>query len=112
VPLLSSGNKAWLKAAGSESCQLNSSCCASISTARIIIVDKHVASPTTFTSLKAEGMGSDPYELWPSPYLNHLAEHNHRISGERAQESTIRDVEKGGRMKQVAWMARLFGVAI
>jgi hypothetical protein len=83
-----------------------------ISTPRIITVNKHVASPTAFTSLKVEVMRSDPCELWLSPYLNHLVEHDHCFSDAHAEDSPIRDVEKGNSMKQVACIANLYCVAV
>ncbi len=108
-----------------------------ISTPRVITVDKNAAYPKAFKELKAEGIMPDPCELRQSKYLNNLVEQDHRFikrlvklgmgffSFETAwrtlqgyetmnmlRKGQIRGVEKRDSMKQVVFIASLFGVAV
>jgi transposase-like protein len=107
------------------------------STPRVITVDKNAASPKAFKELKAEGIMPDSCELRQSKYLNNLVEQDHRFikrlvklgmgffSSETAwrtlqgyeamnmlRKGQLRGVEKGDNMKQMAFIANLFGVAV
>ncbi len=107
------------------------------STPRVITVDKNAAYPKAFKELKAEGIMPDSCELRQSKYLNNLVEQDHRFmkrlvklgmgffSFETAwrtlqgyetmnmlRKGQILGVEKGDSMKQVAFIACLFGVAV
>ena len=107
------------------------------STPRVITVDKNAAYPKAFKELKAERVLSDACELRQSKYLNNLIEQDHRfikrlvklgmgffsfetawrtVQGYEAmnmlRKGQIHGVEKGDSMKQVAFIASLFGVAV
>ena len=107
------------------------------STPRVITVDKNAAYPKAFKELKAEGIMPDSCELRQRKYLNNLIEQDHRFikrlvklgmgffSFETAwrtlqgyevmnmlRKGQIHGVEKGDSMKQVAFIASLFGVAV
>jgi transposase, IS6 family len=107
------------------------------STPRVITVDKNAAYPKAFKELKGEGIMPDPCELRQSTYLNNLVEQDHRfikrlvklgmgffsfetawrtLQGYEAMhmlwKGQIRGIEKGDSMKQVAFIASLFGVAV
>ena len=107
------------------------------STPRVITVDKNAAYPKAFKELKAERVLPDSCELRQSKYLNNLIEQDHRfikrlvklgmgffsfetawrtLQGYEAmnmlRKGQIHGVEKGDSMKQVAFIARLFGVAV
>jgi IS6 family transposase len=107
------------------------------STPRDITVDKNVAYPKAFKELEAERLIPDACELRQSKYLNNLVEQDHRFikrlvklgkgffSSETAwrtlqgyevmnmlRKGQIYSVEKGDSMKQVAFIASLFGVAV
>jgi transposase, IS6 family len=102
---------------------------------RIITVDKNAAYPKAFKEPKAEKVMPDACELRQSKYLNNLIEQDHRpikrlvklgmgfFSFETAwrtlqgyetinmlRKGQIRGVEKGDSMKQVTFIASLFGV--
>jgi transposase, IS6 family len=104
---------------------------------RVITVDKNAAYPKAFKELKAERMMPDPCELRQSKYLNNLIEQDHRFikrlvklgmgffSFETAwrtlqgyemmnmlRKGQIYSVDKRDSMKQMAFIASLFGVAI
>ena len=106
-------------------------------TPRVITVDKNAAYPKAFKELKAEGIMPDSCELRQSKYLNNLVEQDHRFikrlvklgmgffSSETAwrtlqgyeamnmlRKSQIRGREKGDSLKQAAFIASLFGVAV
>ena len=106
-------------------------------TPRVITVDKNATSPKAFKEFKAEVAIPDPCELWQSKYLNNLVEQDHRfikrlvklgmgffsfetawrtLQGDEAmhmlRKGQIRGREKGDSMKQVAFIASLFGVAV
>ena len=105
-------------------------------TPRVITVDKNPTYPKDFKELKAEGILPDPCELRQSKYLNNLIEQDHRFikrlvklgmgffSSETAwqtlqgyeamnmlRKGQIYNVDKRDGMKQVAFIASLFGVA-
>ncbi len=107
------------------------------STPRVITIDKNAAYPKAFKELKAEGTIPDPCELRQSKYLNNLIEQDHRfikrlvklgmgffsfesawqtLQGYEAmnmlRKGQIHGVDKGDSMKQVAFIASLFGVAV
>ena len=107
------------------------------STPRVITVDKNAAYPKAFKELKAEGFIPDSCELRQSKYLNNLVEQDHRFikrlvklgmgffSSETAwrtlqgyetmnmlRKGQIRGVDKRESMKQMAFIASLFGVAV
>jgi transposase, IS6 family len=107
------------------------------STPRVITVDKNAAYPKAFKELKAERLMPDGCELRQSKYLNNLVEQDHRfikrlvklgmgffsfetawrtLQGYEAinmlRKGQIGGIEKGDSMKQVAFIAWLFGVAI
>jgi transposase-like protein len=104
---------------------------------RVITVDKNAAYPKAFTELKAEEIIPASCELRQSKYLNNLIEQDHRfmkrlvklgmgffsfetawrtLQGYEAmnmlRKGQMHGVEKGDSMKQVAFIARLFGVAV
>jgi IS6 family transposase len=107
------------------------------STPRVITVDKNAAYPRAFKELKAEATIPDSCELRQSKYLNNLVEQDHRfikrlvklgmgffsfetawrtLQGYEAmhmlRKGQIRGIDKGDSMKQVAFIASLFGVAV
>ena len=107
------------------------------STPRVITVDKNAAYPKAFKELKAEGIMPEPSELRQRKYLNNLVEQDHRFlkrlvklgmgffSFETAwrtlqgyetmnmlRKGQIGGIEKGDSMKQVIFIASLFGVAV
>jgi len=100
-------------------------------------VDKNPTYPKAFKELKAERVLPDACELRQSKYLNNLIEQDHRfikrlvklgmgffsfgtawrtLQGYEAmnmlRKGQIRGVKKGDSLKQVAFIASLFGVAI
>jgi IS6 family transposase len=100
-------------------------------------VDTNAAYPKAFNSLKAEGVMPDACELRQRKYLNNLVEQDHRsikrlvklglgfFSFETAwrnlqgyetmnmlRKVQIGGSEKGDSMKQVLFIASLFGVAV
>ena len=104
---------------------------------RVITVDKNPTYPKAYKELKAEGIMPDACELRQSKYLNNLVEQDHRfikrlvklgmgffsfksarhtLQGYEAmnmlRKGQIYSVEKGDSLKQVAFIARLFGVAV
>ena len=107
------------------------------STPRVITVDKNAAYPKAFKELKAEEIMPALCELRQSKYLNNVVEQDHRFmkrlvklgmgffSFETAwrtlqgyemmnmlRKGQIRGVEKRDSMKQVVFIASLFGMAI
>jgi IS6 family transposase len=107
------------------------------STPRVITVDKNAAYPKAFKELKAEETIPDSCELRQSKYLNNLVEQDQRfikrlvklgmgffsfetawrtLQGYEAmhmlRKGQICGIEKGDSMKQVAFIASLFGVAV
>src|SRR5258707_1073980 len=107
------------------------------STPRVITVDKNAAYPKAFKELKAERLMPDGCELRQSKYLNNLVEQDHRFikrlvklgmgffSSETAwrtlqgyeamnmlRKGQIYSVDKRDSIKQVAFIASLFGVAV
>jgi len=107
------------------------------STPRVITVDKNAAYPKAFKELKAERLMPDACELRQSKYLNNLVEQDHRFikrlvklgmgffSSETAwrtlqgyeamnmlRKGQIYSVDKRDSIKQVAFIASLFGVAV
>jgi transposase, IS6 family len=107
------------------------------STPRVITVDKNAAYPKAFKELKAERIMPDSCELRQYKYLNNLIEQDHRfikrlvklgmgffsfetasrtLQGYEAmkmlRKGQMHGVEKGDRMKQVAFIASLFEVAV
>jgi transposase, IS6 family len=107
------------------------------STPRVITVDKNAAYPKAFKELKAEGIMPEPSELRQCKYLNNLVEQDHRFlkrlvklgmgfnSFETAwrtlqgyetmnmvRKGQICGVEKRDSMKQVKFIASLFGAAV
>ena len=107
------------------------------STPRVITVDKNPTYPKAYKELKAEGILPDACDLRQSKYLNNLVEQDHRFikrlvklgmgffSFETAwrtlqgyetmnmpRKGQIRGVEKRDSLKQVVFIASLFGVAI
>jgi IS6 family transposase len=107
------------------------------STPRVITVDKNAAYTKAFKALKAERIMPASCTLRQSKYLNNLIEQDHRfikrlvklgmeffsfetawrtLQGYEAmnmlRKGQIQGVEKGDSMKQVAFIASLFGVAI
>ena len=107
------------------------------STPRVMTVDKNAAYPKAFKELKAEGIMPDPCELRLRKYLNNLIEQDHRflkrlvklgmgffsfesawrtLQGYEAmnmrRSGQIHGIEKGDSMKQVAFIASPFGVAV
>jgi transposase, IS6 family len=107
------------------------------STPRVITVDKNAAYPKAFKELKAEGSMPSLCELRQRKYLNNLVEQDHRfikrlvklgmgffsfetawrtLQGYEAmnmlRKGQIGGVEKGDSMKQVVFIASLFGVAV
>jgi hypothetical protein len=109
-----------------------------ISTPRVITVDKNAAYPKAFKELKAVRIMPDSCELRQSTYLNNLIEQDHRAHQTTGQardgllfvrdcvahrcrgyevmsmrrSGQIRGVEKRDSMKQVSFIASLFGVAL
>jgi transposase, IS6 family len=107
------------------------------STPRVITVDKNAAYPKAFRELKAEGIVPGPCELRQGKYLNNLVEQDHRfikrlvklgmcffsfetawrtLQGYEAmnmlRKGQIYNIDKRDSMKQVAFIASLFEVAI
>lgn len=107
------------------------------STPRVITVDKNAAYPKAFKGLKAERVMPDGCELRQSKYLNNLVEQDHRFikrlvklgmgffSTETAwrilqgyetmnmrRSGQIESIGKRDSMKQAAFIASLFGVAV
>lgn len=106
-------------------------------TPRVITVDKNAAYPKAVKELKAVGDLATSRELRQSKYLNNLVEQDHRfikrlvkpgmgffsfetawrtLQGYEAvnmlRKGQIRGVRKGDSLRQVAFIAALFGVAI
>ena len=104
---------------------------------RVITVDKNASYPKAFKELKAERLLPDVCELRQCKYLNNIVEQDHRFikrlvklgmgffSSETAwrtlqgyeamnmlRKGQMRGIEKGDNMKQVAFFASLFGVAV
>ncbi len=104
---------------------------------RVITVDTNAAYPKAFNQLQEEGILPQSCALRQSKYLNNLVEQDHRFinrlvklgmgffSLETAWQTVqgyetinmlrkgqIRGVEKGDSMKQVTFIASLFGVAV
>jgi len=107
-----------------------------ISPPRVITVDKNAAYPKAFKELKAERVMPSACELRQSKYLNNLVEQDHRfikrlvklgmgffsfetawrtLQGYEAmnmlRKGQIHSIEKGDSLKQVAFIASLFGAA-
>ncbi len=105
-------------------------------TPRVITVDKNAASPKAFNELQAEGAITDSCELRQVKYLNNIVEQDHRFIKRRVKpgagffspetawntlqgyevmnmvrKGQMRGVEKRDSLGQVAFIARLFGVA-
>ena len=105
-------------------------------TPRVINVDKNAAYPKALTALKATNVVPAPCELRQVKYLNNLLEQDHRCikrlvkpglgffafetawhtlqgyeSMHMIRKGQMRGVEKGDIQAQVAFIARLFGVA-
>jgi IS6 family transposase len=103
---------------------------------RVITVDKKAASPKAFKELKEEGTMPQACELRQVKYLNNIVEQDHRFikrcvksglgffsfettrnTGHRYEsmnmlrKGQVHGVEKGNITDQVAFIARLFGVA-
>jgi len=106
-------------------------------TPRVITVDKNAAYPKAFKELKAERLLPDACELRQSNYLNNLVEQDHlfikrlvklgmgffsfetawrTLQGYEAmnmlRKGQIYNIDKRDSMKQVAFIASLFEVAI
>ena len=107
------------------------------STPRVITVDKNTAYPKAFKELKAERLMPDACELRQSKYLNNLVEQDHRfikrlvklgmgffsfetawrtVQGYEAmnmlRKGQVESIGKRDSMKQAAFIASLFGVAV
>ena len=107
------------------------------STPCVITVDKNAAYPKAYKELKAEGILPDVCDLRQSNYLNNLVEQDQRFikrlvklgmglfSSETTRQTLqgyeamnmrrsgqIYSVDKRDNMKQVAFIASLFGVAV
>ncbi len=105
-------------------------------TPRVITVDKNAAYPKAFNELQAEGAIADSCELRQVKYLNTIVEQDHRFIKRRVKpglgffsaetawntlqgyevmnmvrKGQIRGVGKGDILGQIAFIARLFGVA-
>jgi transposase, IS6 family len=105
-----------------------------ISAPRVITVDKNAAYPKAFKELKSEGIIPEACELRQSKYLNNLIEQDHRfikrlvklgmgffsfetawrtLQGYEAmnmrRSGQIHGIGKGYSMKQVVFIASLFG---
>ena len=105
-------------------------------TPRVINVDKNAAYPNAFKELKEEGDIPESCELRQVKYLNNIVEQDHRFIKRRVKpglgffsfetawntlqgyesmniirKGQVHGVEKGDIMGQVAFIARLFGVA-
>ena len=105
-------------------------------TPRVINVDKNAANPNAFKELKEEGDIPENCELRQVKYLNTIVEQDHGFIKRRVKpglgsfsfvtawntlqgyesmniirKGQVHSVEKGGIMGQVAFIARLFGVA-
>ncbi len=105
-------------------------------TTRVINVDKNAAYPKAFKELKDEGALPDSCELRQVKYLNNIVEQDHRFIKRRVKpglgffsfetawstlqgyesmnllrKGQVYGVEKGEILGQVAFIARLFGVA-
>jgi transposase-like protein len=104
---------------------------------RVINVDKNAAYPKAIAELKASGMLSASVELRQVKYLNNLIEQDHRfikrlakpgmgffsfetawrtLQGYEAmnmiRKGLVQGVSKGDNLRQAAFIAELFGVAI
>src|ERR1700730_11484416 len=104
---------------------------------RVITVDKNAAYPKAFNELKAAATLASLCELRQSKYLNNLVEQDHRfikrlvkpgmgffsfetawrtLQGYEAmhmlRKGQMQGVSKGDSLRQVAFIAELFGVAI
>jgi len=104
---------------------------------RVITVDKNTAYPKALKELKAEGSLPQTCELRQSKYLNNLVEQDHRfikrlvkpgmgffsfetawrtLQGYEAihmmRKGQMQGVSKGDSLRQAAFIAELFGVAI
>ncbi len=107
-----------------------------MSAPRVINVDKNAAYPKAFKELKDEGALPDSCELRQVKYLNNIVEQDHRFIKRRVKpglgffsfetawntlqgyesmniirKGQVHGVEKGDITGQVAFIARLFGVA-
>jgi IS6 family transposase len=82
------------------------------STPRVIAVDKNAAYPKAFKELKAERVLPDGCELRQSKYLNNLVDAADTRTMNMRRSGQIGGVGKRESMKQVAFIASLFGVAI
>jgi transposase-like protein len=105
-------------------------------TPRVINVDKNAAYPKAFNELQAERAIPEGCELRQVKYLNNIVEQDHRFIKRRVKpglgffsfetawntlqgyermniirKGQVHGVEKGDIMGQVAFIARLFGVA-
>jgi transposase, IS6 family len=103
---------------------------------RVINVDKNAAYPKAIADLKASGILPQSVELRQVKYLNNMVEQDHRFIKRRVKpgmgffsfvsawrtlqgyemmnmvrKGQIRGVEKGDILGQIAFIARLFGVA-
>jgi transposase, IS6 family len=103
---------------------------------RVINVDKNAAYPKAIAALKANGTLPEAVELRQVKYLNNMVEQDHRFIKRRVKpglgffsfetacntlqgyeimhmvrKGQMRGVEKGDILGQIAFMARLFGVA-
>jgi transposase-like protein len=106
-------------------------------TPRVITVDKNAAYPKALTELQTAGVLSRSCELRQSKYLNNLIEQDHRfikrlvkpgmgffsfetawrtLQGYEAinmmRKGQMQGVSKGDSVKQAAFIAELFGMAI
>ena len=106
-------------------------------TPRVITVDKNAACPKAIRELKAAGALAPSCELRQSKYLNNLIEQDHRfikrlvkpgmgffsfetawrtLQGYEAvnmmRKGQMQGVSKGDSVRQAAFIAELFGVAI
>jgi len=106
-------------------------------TPRVITVDKNAAYPKAFHELKTEELLPQPCELRQRKYLNNLIEQDHRFikrlvkpgmgffSFETAwktlqgyevmnmlRKGQMQEVSKGDSLRQAAFIAELFGIAI
>src|SRR6202022_3017208 len=104
---------------------------------RAITVDKNAAYPKAFKELKAERVMPDPCELRQSKYLNNLVEQDHRfikrlvelgmgffsfetawrtLQGYEAmnmlRKGQMQKIQRSDSLRQAAFIAELFGVAI
>jgi IS6 family transposase len=102
---------------------------------RVINVDKNAAYPKAFHDLKTAGLIADSCELRQVKYLNNLVEQDHRFikrlskpgmgffSLETAwrtvqgyemmnmvRKGQVQGVDKGDTLRQMAWIAKVFGM--